>query len=155
MVLAPVVIDKKGAFEHIPEQFQRLGFARARVDGVVYGPRTKSPNSIKNYKHTIEIVVDRIVNDTDSRTALAQSVEVALDLADNKLLVHHADAPEGSERDTVFSLMYACTDHPDVQIPDLEPRTFSFNSPHGACPVCTALATAWKSTPNLSYQTAA
>lgn len=134
MVLAPVVIDKKGAFEHVPEQFMRLGFARARVDNVIYS-LDEFPTLDKNYKHTIEIVVDRLVNDEASQSRLAQSVETALDMADGKLKVHNADTKE----DSVHSLLYACDDHPDVAIPELEPRTFSFNSPHGACPVCTGL----------------
>ena len=144
IVLAPVVIDKKGAFEHIPEQFMRLGFARARVDNVIYA-LDEFPQLDKNYKHTIEIVVDRLVNDEASRSRLAQSVETALDLADGKLLVHHAD----SNKDTIYSLRYACVDHPDVAIPELEPRTFSFNSPHGACPVCTGLGNRLEVDPEL------
>src|SRR4030095_10553987 len=134
MVLAPVVIDKKGAFEHIPEQYQRAGFARARVDGVVYA-LDEFPELDKNHKHNIEIVVDRLVNNADSLGRLAQSVEQALDIADGRLLVVNAD----SDEEFSYSLMYACVDHPDVAIPELEPRTFSFNSPHGACPVCTGL----------------
>ncbi len=144
IVLAPVVIDKKGAFEHIPEQFMRVGFARARVDGVIYA-LDEFPELDKNYKHTIEIVVDRLVNDDASRSRLAQSVEQALDLADGKLKIHHAD----KEDDTIYSLRYACIDHPDVAIPELEPRTFSFNSPHGACPVCTGLGNRLEVDPDL------
>ena len=134
MILAPVVIDKKGAFEHIPEQYLRAGFARARVDGVVYA-LDEFPELDKNVRHKIEIVVDRLVNDEASRTRLAQSVEQAIEVAEGKVLVLNADTNEA----TLHSLMYACPDHPEVAIPDLEPRTFSFNSPHGACPVCTGL----------------
>ncbi|GAC1388259.1 MAG: excinuclease ABC subunit UvrA [Candidatus Saccharimonadales bacterium] len=134
MVLAPVVIDKKGAFEHIPEQYMRAGFARARVDGVVYA-LDEFPELDKNYKHTIDIVVDRLVNDVASKGRLTQSVEQALDLADGKLKVFQAD----TNVETIYSLRYACVDHPDIAIPELEPRTFSFNSPHGACPICTGL----------------
>jgi excinuclease ABC subunit A len=134
VILAPVVIDKKGAFEHIPEQYMRAGFARVRVDGVIYA-LDEFPELDKNYKHTIEVVVDRIVNDEASRGRLTQSIEQALDLADGKLRVLNADNNE----ETIYSLRYACIDHPDVAIPELEPRTFSFNSPHGACPVCTGL----------------
>ena len=144
MVLSPVVIDKKGAFEHIPEQFMRLGFARARVDGVVYS-LDEFPELDKKYKHTIEIIVDRLVNDEASRSRLAQSVEVALDLSEGKIMIHHADTNE----DSIYSLQYACIDHPDVTIPDLEPRTFSFNSPHGACPVCTGLGNRLEVDPEL------
>ncbi len=134
MILAPVVTDKKGAFEHIPEQYLRAGFARVRVDGVVYA-LDEFPELDKNMRHNIQIVVDRLVNDADSRARLAQSVEQALDVAEGKLVMLNADTNE----ETSFSLMYACPGHPEVAIPELEPRTFSFNSPHGACPVCTGL----------------
>ncbi len=144
IVLAPVVIDKKGAFEHVPEQFMRAGFARARVDGVIYS-LDEFPSLDKNYKHTIEIVVDRLVNDEASRSRLAQSIEQALDLSDGKLKIHNAD----TEKDTVYSLQYACVNHPDVVIPELAPRTFSFNSPHGACPVCTGLGNRLEVDPDL------
>ncbi len=134
MILAPIVTDKKGAFEHIPEQYQRAGFARARVDGVVYA-LDEFPELDKNIRHKIEIVVDRLVNDDESRTRLAQSIEQAMEIADGKLIVLNADNDELTQ----YSLMYACPDHPEVSIPELEPRTFSFNSPQGACPVCTGL----------------
>ncbi len=134
MVLAPVVADKKGAFEHIPEQYLRAGFARVRVDDVVYS-LDEFPELDKNYKHTIDIVVDRVVNDEASRGRLSQSIEQALEIADGKLKVVDADSSE----EHAYSLRYACIDHPDITIPELEPRTFSFNSPHGACPVCTGL----------------
>lgn len=144
MILAPIINDKKGQFEHIPEQYQRLGFVRARVDGIVYS-LDEWPELDKNYKHTIEIVVDRVVNDEDSRNRLVQSIEQSLDLADGKLLVVNADTKE----EHLYSLMYACVDHPDVVIPELEPRTFSFNSPHGACPVCTGLGNRLEVDPEL------
>ncbi len=134
MILAPVIIDKKGAFEHVPEQYSRAGFARVRVDGIVYA-LDEFPELDKNYKHTIEVVIDRLVNNEDSRGRLAQSVEQGLDIGDGKLTVVNADNDESHS----YSLMYACIDHPDVSIPELEPRTFSFNSPHGACPTCTGL----------------
>ncbi|HUP26240.1 MAG TPA: excinuclease ABC subunit UvrA [Candidatus Limnocylindrales bacterium] len=144
MVLAPVVADKKGAFEHIPEQYMRAGFARARVDGVVYA-LDEFPELDKNYKHTIEIVADRVVNDEPSRGRLTQSIEQALELADGRLTILNADTNE----EHTYSLMYACPDHPDVAIPELEPRTFSFNSPHGACPVCTGLGSRLEVDPEL------
>jgi excinuclease ABC subunit A len=144
MILAPVVIDKKGAFEHIPEQYQRAGFARVRVDGVVYA-LDEFPQLDKAYRHRIEIVVDRLVNDADSRSRLVQSVEQALDVAEGKVVVLDADADETWS----YSLMYACPQHPEVAIPELEPRTFSFNSPHGACPVCTGLGNRLEVDPEL------
>jgi excinuclease ABC subunit A len=144
MILAPVVIDKKGAFEHIPEQYLRAGFARVRVDGVVYA-LDEFPVLDKNYKHKIEIVVDRVVNTEENRTRLSQSVEQAFDIAGGLLIVNNAD----TKTDTLYSLKYACVDHPDVAIPELEPRTFSFNSPHGACPVCTGLGSRLEVDPEL------
>jgi excinuclease ABC subunit A len=144
MILAPVVVDKKGAFEHIPEQYSRAGFARARVDDVVYA-LDEFPELDKNYKHSIEIVIDRLVNDEESRTRLAQSVEQGLEVAEGKVLVVNADTSD----ELMYSLMYACIEHPEVAIPELEPRTFSFNSPHGACPVCTGLGSRLEVDPEL------
>jgi len=144
MVLAPIVIDKKGAFEHIPEQYQRAGYARTRVDGVVYA-LDEFPELDKKYKHNIEIVVDRLVNDAESRARLAQSVEQAFDITDGLMVLNNDD----KKTDKLFSLKYACPDHPDVAIPELEPRTFSFNSPHGACPVCTGLGSRLEVDPEL------
>jgi excinuclease ABC subunit A len=144
MVLAPVVIDKKGAFEHIPEQYQRAGFARVRVDGVVYA-LDEFPTLDKNIRHRIEVVVDRLVNNEDSRSRLVQSVEQALDVAEGKVVILDADA----DKTWTYSLMYACPQHPEISIPELEPRTFSFNSPHGACPVCTGLGSRLEVDPDL------
>jgi len=144
MILAPIVIDKKGAFEHIPEQYSRVGFARARIDGVVY-VLDEFPTLDKAKRHRIEIVIDRLVNDEASRTRLAQSVEQALEVAEGKIVVLNADKDETS----TYSLMYACPDHPEIAIPELEPRTFSFNSPQGACPVCTGLGSRLEVDPEL------
>ncbi len=144
MILAPVVIDKKGAFEHIPEQYQRAGFARARVDGVVYA-LDEFPTLDKAYRHRIEIVIDRLVNDKDSRGRLVQSIEQALDVAEGKVVILDAD----KDKTWSYSLMYACPKHPEITIPELEPRTFSFNSPHGACPVCTGLGSRLEVDPDL------
>lgn len=144
IILAPVIVDKKGAFEHIPEQYQRAGFARVRVDGVIYA-LDEFPELDKAKKHTIEIVVDRLTNNADNTGRLSQSVEQALDIADGKVAIFNADT---NHSDT-HTLMYACIDHPDVLIPELEPRTFSFNSPHGACVVCTGLGSRLEVDPDL------
>lgn len=146
MVLAPVVIDKKGAFEHIPEQYQRAGFARVRVDGIVYA-LDEFPELDKAKRHRIEVVVDRLVNNEESRGRLVQSVEQALDVAEGRVIILDADA--GPDVTTSYSLMYACPNHPEVTIPELEPRTFSFNSPQGACPVCTGLGSRLEVDPEL------
>jgi len=144
MVLAPVVLSKKGEFAHIPEQYMRAGFARVRVDGVVYA-LDEFPDLDKQKKHTIEVVVDRIVNNADSLSRLTQSVEQALQVADDKVAILNADTNE----EQTYSLKYACNDHPEVQIPELEPRTFSFNAPQGACPVCTGLGARLEVDPEL------
>jgi excinuclease ABC subunit A len=144
LILAPVVTDKKGAFEHIPEQYQRLGFVRVRVDGVVFA-LDEFPELDKKLKHTIEVVVDRLVNNTESRGRLSQSVEQALEIGEGKVIITNVD----DKQEKRYSLMYACIDHPEVTIPELEPRTFSFNSPHGACAVCTGLGSRLEVDPEL------
>jgi excinuclease ABC subunit A len=144
ILLAPVVNEKKGEFMHIPEQYMKLGFARARVDGTTYA-LDEFPELDKQKKHTIEIIVDRLTNTEENLSRLSQSVEQAFSTADDKLIVHNADTGE----DTLYSLKYACVDHPEVQIPELEPRTFSFNSPQGACSVCTGLGNRLEVDPDL------
>ncbi|HEY5268069.1 MAG TPA: excinuclease ABC subunit UvrA [Candidatus Saccharimonadales bacterium] len=144
IILAPLVDGKKGSFEHIPDQYSKAGFARVRVDGIIYAI-DEFPDLDKNYKHVIEVVADRIVNDQQSRSRLTQSIEQALDIASGNLTVIEAD----SNQEHRYSLMYACVDHPDVSIPELEPRSFSFNSPHGACPTCTGLGAKLVADPDL------
>ena len=144
MVLAPIINDKKGEFAHIPEQYQRAGFARVRVDGVVYA-LDEFPELDKNKKHTLAVVVDRIINNAENISRITQSVEQALDIADGAVTIVNAD--DNSEQ--LFSQRYACIDHPEVAIPELAPRLFSFNSPHGACPVCTGLGVRLEVDPEL------
>lgn len=146
VVLAPIVSDKKGEFQHIPEQYTRQGFARARVDGVIYA-LDEFPELEKQYKHTIEIVVDRLVNNEASRGRLVQSVEQALELAGDTVMILDADNDETH----MYSRRYACLDHPDIMIPELEPRLFSFNAPQGACPVCTGLGSRLEVDPELVF----
>ncbi|QQS64657.1 excinuclease ABC subunit UvrA [Candidatus Saccharibacteria bacterium] len=135
MVLAPVVVDKKGEHAHIPELYTRQGYARARIDGVIYA-LDEFPELDKKYKHSIEIVVDRVVNDDDSASRIFQSVEAALQLAEGQLTIIDADDADKIHH---FSQRYYNEDYPDFVAPIMEPRTFSFNSPHGACPTCTGL----------------
>lgn len=139
MLLAPIVKSKKGEHAHIPEQYRRLGFARARVDGVVYA-LDEFPDLQKNFKHDIEIVVDRIAMSSDMNSRVAQSVEQALDLGGG--IVEILDVEDDSTR--IFSQRYACVNHPEEEIPELEPRLFSFNAPQGACPVCTGLGSSYR-----------
>lgn len=146
MVLAPIVSQKKGEFAHIPEQYTRTGFARARVDGVVYA-LDEFPELQKSYKHDIEIVVDRIVMKADAVSRVTQSVEQALELAGGVVQLLDADTNEIS----TYSQRYACIDHPAEDIPELEPRLFSFNAPQGACPVCTGLGSRLEIDPDLVF----
>lgn len=146
LLLAPIVKNKKGEFAHIPEQYQRLGYARVRVDGVVYA-LDEFPELQKSYKHNIELVVDRLALTAEMRSRLSQSVEQALDLGQGVIEVLDADSDEVK----TFSQRYACVDHPDVEIPELEPRLFSFNAPQGACPVCTGLGSRLEVDPELVF----
>lgn len=146
MILAPVVKDKKGEFAHVPEQYRRLGFARARVDGVVYA-LDEFPELQKSYKHNIEIVVDRIAMSDDMQSRVTQSVEQSLELADGVVELLNAETDDV----TTFSQRYACVDHPNEEIPELEPRLFSFNAPQGACPVCTGLGSRLEVDPDLVF----
>lgn len=146
MILAPIVKDKKGEFAHIPEQYRRLGFARARVDGVVYS-LDEFPELQKSYKHTIEIVVDRIAMSADMGGRVTQSVEQALEIADGVVELLNAE----TEEIITYSQRYACVDHPNEDIPELEPRLFSFNAPQGACPVCTGLGSRLEVDPDLVF----
>lgn len=145
MILAPVVIDKKGEHAHIPEIYIRQGYARARVDGVVYA-LDEFPELDKKYKHTIDIIVDRVVNDSDQSSRIFQAVESGLAAADGQLKVVDAD---DANKEYAFSQRYYNTEYPDFVAPEMEPRTFSFNSPHGACPVCTGLGTRLEVDPEL------
>ncbi len=144
IILAPIVKSKKGEFAHIPEQYSRSGFARARVDGIVYA-LDEFPTLDRNYKHDIEIVVDRIAISSDMRGRLSQSVEQSLAIADGLVEVLN------SEDNTIisYSQRYACVNHPNEEIPELEPRLFSFNAPQGACSVCTGLGNRLEVDPEL------
>ena len=144
LLLAPIVKNKKGEFAHIPEQYRRLGYARVRVDGVVYA-LDEFPQLQKSYKHSIELVVDRLVVNNYLTSRLSQSVEQALELGQGVVEVLDADTDELK----TFSQRYACVDHPDEEIPELEPRLFSFNAPQGACPSCTGLGSRLEVDPSL------
>lgn len=146
MLLAPIAKDKKGEFAHVPEQYRRLGFARARVDGVVYA-LDEFPELKKNDRHSIEIVVDRLVMAPDMRGRVAQSIEQALDVGGGIVGVLYADSGDVQ----LLSQRYASLDNPDIEIPELEPRLFSYNTPQGACPVCTGLGSRLEIDPELVF----
>jgi len=132
-VNAPVVRDRKGEYKDVFEHLQAEGFSRVKVDDEQHLLEEGVPDLDKKFKHTIEVVVDRLVLKEDLRTRLAQSVETAAQLADGLVVIDVVDGPE-----LTFSEKFACPEH-GVSLPELQPRIFSFNSPHGACPRCTGL----------------
>jgi excinuclease ABC subunit A len=142
-VNAPVVRDRKGEYKDVFEELRNEGFTRVKVDG----EQRLLEDEItldKKFKHTIEVVVDRLTMKPDLRTRLAQSVETAAQLADGLVGIDLVD--EG--RSLLFSEKFACPDH-GVSLPELQPRIFSFNSPHGACPRCTGLGAQQEIDPDL------
>ncbi|MFL5939139.1 MAG: excinuclease ABC subunit UvrA [Gaiellaceae bacterium] len=142
-VNAPVVRDRKGEFRDVLEELRREGFTRVKVDG----EQKLLEDEIvldKKYKHTIEVVVDRLVMKPDLRTRLWQSVETATQLAEGLVGVDLID----EAKELLFSENFACPDH-GVSLPELQPRIFSFNSPHGACPRCTGLGSQQEIDPDL------
>jgi excinuclease ABC subunit A len=148
-VLAPVVRERKGEYVDLFAELQSKGFARARVDGVVH-PLTEPPKLKKQEKHTIEVVVDRLAVKPSSKQRLTDSVETALKLAAGVVILEFVDLPEDDEhRERRFSEHLACPNEHPLAIDDLEPRSFSFNSPFGACPECTGIGTKKEVDPEL------
>jgi excinuclease ABC subunit A len=150
-VLAPVVRGRKGEYADLFRELQTKGFARARVDGEVVS-LTEPPTLEKKLKHSIEVVVDRLVAKPgrESKQRLTDSVETALDLAGGILVVEMVDLePKDPHRERRFSERMACpNDHP-LAMDEIEPRSFSFNSPYGACPECTGIGTQLEVDPDL------
>ena len=141
LVLAPVVTDRKGEFAKLLDDLRREGFSRVRVDGEVHS--LDDPIELdKKFRHTIEVVVDRIVIREGSVGRIAEAVEQATKLAHGNVgvyLLPDRDAPEGTPGDLLtYSLALACPEH-GHSIDDLQPRDFSFNAPYGACPECDGL----------------
>ena len=143
-ICAPLAKQKKGEFAHVPEQYMSRGYARARVDGVVYA-LDEWPDIDKKLKHDVELVVDRLVISENESSRIAGSVEQALTIGGGTVEIVVADTKEVK----VYSERYACPDHPDEPIPELEPRLFSFNSPFGACPTCSGLGSRMEVDPSL------
>src|SRR5213082_3974704 len=126
------------------EELQREGFTRVKVDGEQYVLEEGVPPLDKKFKHTIEVVVDRLVMKGDLRLRLTQSIETAAGLADGIVMIDPMDGGEPM----LFSENFACPDH-GVSLPELQPRIFSFNAPHGACPRCTGLGSQQEIDPDL------
>jgi len=135
ILLSPVVKDKKGTHKNIFLNLFKKGFVRARVNGEVLYLEDEIELD-KNKKHNIEVVVDRLVlkkDDKDFESRLTQSIEAAIELSNGKLIVNDG------KTDYLYSENYSCPNHEDVNIPELNPRLFSFNAPYGACPECKGL----------------
>jgi excinuclease ABC subunit A len=138
-VLAPVVRGRKGEYVDLFSQLQAQGYSRVRVDGTVYA-LTEVPKLKKQEKHTVDVVIDRLAVKKSAKQRLTDSVETALGLADGLVTMEFVDEDEGSaERERTFSEHLACPNGHPLTVTDLEPRSFSFNSPYGACPVCTGI----------------
>ncbi len=147
-VLAPVVRERKGEYADLFRQLTGQGFSRVRVDGTVHA-LTEPPELRKQEKHTIEVVVDRLSAKPTARRRLADSVETALRLAGGVVSVEFVDAPaDDPERERLFSEHLVCL-YDGQSFEELEPRSFSFNSPFGACPACTGLGTRMEVDPEL------
>jgi excinuclease ABC subunit A len=144
-VNAPVVRDRKGEYKDVFEELRNEGFTRVKVDGE-QRLLEEEITLDKKFKHTIEVVVDRLTMKPDLRTRLAQSVETAAQLAEGLVAIDIVD--EDNPRSLLFSERFACPDH-GVSLPELQPRIFSFNSPHGACPRCTGLGAQQEIDPDL------
>ncbi len=154
-VNAPVVRDRKGEYKDVFEELRNAGFTRVKVDGEQR--LLEEPIELdKKFKHTIEVVVDRLVMKPDLRTRLWQSIETAAGLAEGLVAIDIVSTPGDAERAEegkggdamLFSERFACPDH-GVSLPELQPRIFSFNSPHGACPRCTGLGAQQEIDPDL------
>ncbi len=137
-VLAPIVRSRKGEFVELFADLITQGFSRARVDGEVI-QLTDVPKLKKQEKHTIEVVVDRLTAKEESKTRLTDSIETALRLASGIVLLDFVDA-KGVEKERTYSEHLACHDC-NLSFEELEPRSFSFNSPFGACPECSGIGT--------------
>ena len=143
MIMGPVIRGRKGEYERLLEDIRRQGFSRVRVDGQLYELGEKIP--LERYKkHDIEVVVDRVVIGPEQRTRLVDSLEVASKLGQGSVLI----VPAGGGDEISMSQDYACP-YDGISIPEPQPRNFSFNTPHGACPTCTGLGSQLVADPEL------
>src|SRR5262249_1142422 len=135
MILSPLVRGQKGEHKEIFVAINKQGFVRARVDGEIVELQTEAqfPQLKKTFTHNIEAAVDRIILNPEIRSRLADSIETATKLSQGLAIVSIM-AEGGGWTDQTFSEKFACPEHPHVSLGELEPRIFSFNSPHGACP---------------------
>ncbi|MEU0932206.1 excinuclease ABC subunit UvrA [Embleya sp. NPDC005971] len=147
-VLSPIVRERKGEFVDLFAELQSKGYSRARVDGAVI-QLTDPPKLKKQEKHTIEVVIDRLTVKSSAKRRLTDSVETALSLGSGMVILDFVDLPEDdANRERMFSEHLYCP-YDDLSFEELEPRSFSFNSPFGACPDCTGIGTRMEVDPEL------
>src|SRR6266851_5201587 len=148
MVLAPLVEARKGEFQDVFDDIRKAGFVRVRVDGEVRDLSEKIELK-KNIKHSIAVVVDRLVvsRQSEDKSRIADSVEQSLKLGSGQVIISQP-ASDGTWEDRLYSENFACP-YDGTSLPALEPRSFSFNTPHGACPTCTGLGTKLEVDPDL------
>lgn len=145
MILAPVVRGRKGEHEKIIERIKKEGFTRARIDGEIRMLEEDRVSLDKKFKHTIEIVVDRIVVREDQKSRISEAVELAMSHGEG--LINVLELSLDGNKEKTYSTNFACPDH-GISIEELEPRMFSFNSPFGACPDCKGLGFTQKIDPD-------
>lgn len=150
MIMAPVIRQRKGEHEKILERIRKEGFTRVRVDGEIRLINEEEIKLDKKFKHTIEIVVDRIIIKPGQESRISEAVELAMHQGDGLVVVQFIDKDYQAEK--TFSTKLACPEH-GVSIEELEPRMFSFNSPFGACPSCNGLGFTQKIDPDLIIHT--
>ncbi len=165
MVLAPIVRGQKGQHVDLLGHVHREGYVRVRIDGEIYDLKSL-PELHKYKKHTIEVVVDRLVLKESVQVRLSDSIQTALGLSGGLVVISHEPSGAGDEGDEsdgngnsevdyrqwtdwLFSATYACPEHPEVNLAELSPRMFSFNSPYGACSECGGLGTIQEFDPGL------
>ncbi len=147
-VLAPVIRGRKGEYSDLFRTLTTQGYSRARIDGVIH-PLSDPPRLTKQKKHTIEVVIDRLAVKASAKRRLTDSVETALRLGEGLVVLDFVDLPEDDpERERTFSEHLACL-YDDLSFEELEPRSFSFNSPYGACAECHGLGTRMEVDPEL------
>lgn len=141
-ITAPVVRNRKGEFQKLFEKFKKKGYLRIKVDGELYNLEEDTIPLEKNKKHTIELIVDRIVLRADARSRIAEGVEMALEESEGLVNIIK------DEEEKLFSTLYACPSC-GFSLPEIHPRIFSFNNPQGACPHCHGLGETLKAAPEL------
>jgi len=142
LILSPIIKDKKGEHKSVADRINKAGFNRIRFDGAIFPLEEMEEMKIdKNKKHTLEIVIDRLLvsKNKEDKARLSESLEKALDLANGLVTIALQDDKQKTPEIT-YSQLFACPDC-GINLPELEPRNFSFNSPHGACPECSGLGT--------------